>query len=123
MWAQESGPVTHKMDSTPIITAGSADGYFDTGHFFDLRNRNASPMSGSSGDNEQLAAQRRPGILYNQWLSNILQSMGMSPNQFQRSHPHGWAGYGHAKIGDSSAHPSRLVTDANKKIPKVTSGS
>jgi hypothetical protein len=123
MWTQEAGPYTHDNDSTPVITAGSMNGYFNTGHYFDLRNRDASPFSGNSDGNAALHAQRRPGILYNQWLSNILQSTGMSPSQFQRSHQYGWAGYGHAKISSSTEHPSRLVSDANAKIPKVTTGT
>jgi hypothetical protein len=122
MWTQESGPVTHDTDSVPIITAGSADGYFNTGHYFDLRNRNGLPFDWDSEGNLVLHAERRPGILYNQWLSNILQSMGMSPSQFQRNHQFGWAGYGHASILNSGRHPSRLQADANNKIPKVTSG-
>jgi hypothetical protein len=40
MWTQESGRVTHDTDSVPTITAGSANGYFNTDHYFDLRNRN-----------------------------------------------------------------------------------
>lgn len=123
MWSQESGPVTHEMDSTPTVTAGSVDGYFNTGHFFDLRNRNGVLRVGDSYEHDSLLTERRPGILYNQWLSNVLQSMGMSPSQFQRSHPYGWAGYGHAKIDDASRHPSRLKSDANNKIAKVTSGT
>jgi len=123
MWSQESGPVTHEMDSTPVVTAGSVDGYFNTGHYFDLRNRNGSPRVGESFEHPPLLTERRPGILYNQWLSNVLQSMGMSPSEFQRSHPYGWAGYGHAKVDDSSRHPARLKADANQKIPKVTSGT
>lgn len=122
MWAQEAGPLTHSQDSVPIITAGSVDGYFNTGYYFDLHNRNASAFSYDSEGNSSLHAQRRPGILYNQWLSNILQSMGMSPSQFQRSHQFGWAGYGHAKV-EISGYPSRLTTDANNKIPKVTAGT
>ena len=124
MWSQESGPVTHEMDSTPVITAGSVDGYFNTGHYFDFRDRDgALHRWGDDNNNTPLHEARRPGILYNQWLSNILQSMGMSPSEFQRSHPYGWAGYGPAKVDDPSWHPSRLFTDANHTLPKVTSGT
>jgi hypothetical protein len=124
MWAQESGPVTHSADSLPVITAGSVGGYFNTGHYFDLRNRGAQRLKQSDSSNDALNSQRLPGILYNQWLSNILQSMGMSPSQFSRSHSLGWAGYGHAKLGESSsAYPSRVFNDANNKIPKVTRGT
>jgi len=123
MWSQESGPITHEMDSTPVVTAGSVDGYFNTGNYFDLRNENAPEYWDDGSGNTAIHSQRRPGILYNQWLSNILQAMGMSPSEFQRSHQYGWAGYGHAKIDRSEQHPSRLIADANKKIPKVTSGT
>lgn len=124
MWTQECGPITHHSDSNPIITAGSVDGYFNTGHYFDLRNRAESKLPrGAGADQPGLHADRRPGILYNQWLSNILQSMGMSPASFQRSHSEGWAGYGHAKNTNTEQYPSRLASDANKKIPKVTSGT
>lgn len=121
MLTHESGPETHESDALPVITAGSVNGYFNTGHYFDLRNRNGAKMEYDSGT--ALDAQRRPGILYSQWLSNILQSMGMSPSQFQRSHPNGWAGYGYTNINSAERWPNRLVVDANKKIPKVTSGT
>ncbi len=123
MWAHESGIRTHSADQIPVVTAGSVNGYFNTGHYFDLRNRDGAEMNGTSSGNSAIHAQRRPGILYNQWLSNILQSMGMSPSQFQRSHAYGWAGYGYTNIESSERWPQRLVTDANNKIPKVTSGT
>jgi hypothetical protein len=122
MWTQESGLETHFSDSLPVVTAGSAGGYFNTGHYFDLRNRSGGQLNGYK-HNDEITGQRQPGILYNQWLSNVLQSMGMSPSEFQRSHPNGWAGYGHARIDDPSNHPARLRNDANRKIPKVTSGT
>jgi hypothetical protein len=124
MWTQESGPITHHSDSNPTITAGSVDGYFNTGHYFDLRNRAAPELPRGGADKPGLSSNRRPGILRNQWLSNILQSMGMSPDSFRRSHSEGWAGYGHAKnTYGSDVYPSRLASDANNKIPKVTSGT
>lgn len=122
-WAQESGPETHHSDALPIVTAGSADGYFNTGHYFDLRNRTGPAMGGNSEGNSELHATRKPGILYAQWLSNVLQSMGMTPSQFTRSHQHGWAGYGYALNSSTARWPQRLFSDANNKIPKVTSGT
>ncbi|MGB8331623.1 MAG: DUF1552 domain-containing protein, partial [Polyangiales bacterium] len=123
MWVQESGAFTHEADSIPVVTAGSVDGYFNTGHFFDLRKRDNPTFPDYSDGNSALHDKRRAGILYNQWLSNILQSMGMSPSQFQRSHPQGWAGYGCAETQLSEQYPQRLFNDANKKIAKVTSGT
>lgn len=122
MWAQESGPETHFSDCIPVITAGSVGGYFNTGYYFDFRNRDAELLKGYK-HNEPLRLSRRPGILYNQWLSNVLQSMGMSPSQFKRSHPDGWAGYGHARRDWPDHHPSRLFNDADRKIAKVVSGT
>jgi hypothetical protein len=124
MWTQESGPQTHMSDSIPVVTAGSASGFFNTGHYFDFRNRQASSLPrGKGADNPELYAARVPGILYNQWLSNVLQSMGMRSIEFQRDHPEGWAGYGHANIESPSHHPPRLLADANNEIPKVVFGT
>ncbi|MGB5811388.1 MAG: hypothetical protein WBG86_12700, partial [Polyangiales bacterium] len=124
MWAQESGPTTHDADGIPVITAGSVNGYFNTGNYFDLRNRTGPEWPNYAESNQEIRADRRSGILYNQWLSNILQSMGMSPSEFARNHSYGWAGYGHAKVDDSTGRwPQRLRNDANKKIAKVTSGT
>jgi hypothetical protein len=123
MWAQESGPQTHYSDSIPVITAGSVGGYFNTGRYFDFRNRQAPTLPRGDKGNDELQAQRVAGVLYNQWLSNVLQAMGMSPSEFQQSHPDGWAGYGHASIEFPEHHPSRLVSDANNKLPKVVSGT
>lgn len=123
MWVQESGPYTHHADSIPVVTAGSANGYFNTGHFFDLRKRDNPTFPDRSGENTILHDKRRAGILYNQWLSNILQSMGMSPSEFHRNHPEGWAGYGCAETVLNEQYPQRLFNDANEKIAKVTSGT
>ena len=80
-------PRTHDNDSTPVITAGSMNGYFNTGHYFDLRNRDASPFSGNSDGNAALHAQRRPGILYNQWLSEHPAINGDEPKSVSTKPP------------------------------------
>ncbi|MEM8610062.1 MAG: hypothetical protein AAGF92_23420 [Myxococcota bacterium] len=123
MWVQESGPSTHDSDSLPVVTAGSVNGYFNTGNYFDFRDPDGLPFDGQSQGNSQIHAERRPGILYSQWLSNILQSMGMSPNEFSRSHTHGWAGYGYALNGSTQRFRQRLFNDANNRMPKVVSGT
>ena len=123
MWTQESGPMTHDADSLPVITAGSVDGYFNTGHYFDLRDRNGELLPWGDEGHPELLEARRPGLLYNQWLSNILQSMGMSPSEFQRSHQYGWAGYGHARIDFPGRHPQQHVADANDPIARVVAGA
>ena len=77
VWSQEAGQITHNTDSIPIITAGGAGGSFQTGMFVDYRNQNVDYGSTSNTQTEH------PGLLYNQWLATILQSMGLSPNEYE----------------------------------------
>jgi len=75
-WGMESGEITHDGFALPIVTAGSADGFFETGRFIDFRNF----------DNDALARPDRPfrypGVLYNRFLANVLQSMGVAPADY-----------------------------------------
>jgi hypothetical protein len=114
MWSQESGALTHEPISLPIITAGGAAGHFSTGNYVDYRNR----------ANKDLHAPRIPGILYNQYLANVLQSMGVPPAEYEVN---GEKGYGltyrnseYAGISADShlrAWPDRLLNDASKPLP------
>lgn len=72
-WSMESGEQTHNNYSTPVVTAGSAGGYFATGRFVDLRNHDNMSVA-SSG-----SPFRRPGTMYARFLSNVMQSMGLTP--------------------------------------------
>lgn len=114
MWTQESGAVTHATYSVPIVTAGSAGGFFNTGNYYDFRNH-SKPLS--PGD------RLLPGLIYNQWLGNILQSMGLAPSDYERDHV---GGYGHLYIGKhdwyqrSNAYPSSVVHAMSQKLPLLT---
>jgi hypothetical protein len=87
VWSQESGMETHGSISIPVVTFGSAAGYFKTGQFIDYR-RVGDPMSsfdpGAGG-------MQYMGVLYNQWLATVLQSMGVPAAEFERW---GHRGYG-----------------------------
>jgi hypothetical protein len=88
VWTQESGMSTHDSISVPIVTAGSAAGFFRTGLSVDYRrtgNQNSrfQPLL----DGELTYA----GMLYNQFLATVLQAMGMPPDEFERW---GHKGYG-----------------------------
>lgn len=92
VWSQESGMSTHDPVSLPIVTAGSAAGFFRTGLSLDYR-RVGNPDS-----------QFRPlvnsestymGMLYNQFLAGVLQAMGMPPSEFERW---GHKGYGLQRV-------------------------
>lgn len=108
MWTMESGNRTHDNVSTPVITAGSAAGYFNTGNYYDFRNRQ-NTLFGSSA--EPVSDSYRPGILYNQWLANILMSMNLAPAEFERD---GKRGYGDYEVFDlwSGNDPYALWPDA-----------
>lgn len=117
MWSQESGPLTHDSISVPVVTAGSAGGFFRTGQYLDYRNRDNLRLS---GNDSTLHLQQRPGILYTQWLATILQSMGLSPVEFERD---GAPGYGstyrdnYFGSGGPEAWPDRLFADASEVPP------
>jgi hypothetical protein len=71
---------THDPVSLPIVTAGSAAGAFNTGLHLDYR-RNGDPASrfDPQADGDVLYA----GMLYNQFLANVLQAMGLRPSELE----------------------------------------
>lgn len=92
VWSQESGMSTHSSISLPIVSAGSAGGYLNTGHFIDYR-RFGDP--GSQYDPLFKGTLMYAGVLYNQFLANVLQAMGLSPSDFELW---GYRGYGHPAV-------------------------
>lgn len=91
MWTQESGLVTHNSYGIPIITAGSACGQLNTGRYLDYRNMTKRK---TYGDNAEVVD--HPGLIYNQWLGNVLMAMGLTPANYERGNR---GGYGHFFIG------------------------
>ena len=77
VWSQESGPITHETQSMPIITAGSAGGALSTGNYVDYRDLEAA------WDIDGFHEQGVPGLLFNQWLGTVLQTMGMDPSEYE----------------------------------------
>ena len=88
VWTQESGMSTHDPVSLPVVTAGSAAGFFRTGLSVDYR-RIEHP---DSLFHPLLNAEPTwAGVLYNQFLASVLQAMGMPTSEFERW---GHRGYG-----------------------------
>jgi Protein of unknown function (DUF1552) len=88
VWTQESGMSTHDPVSIPIVTAGSAAGFFRTGLTLDYRrvgnaDSRFQPLVGAEAT--------YAGLLYNQFLASILQAMGLPAFEFERG---GHRGYG-----------------------------
>lgn len=115
MFTQESGCVTHDADSMPLVTAGSAAGYFRTGRYYDYRNRASTGFNYTS---PAYVGERRPGLTYNQWLANVLQSMNVPPSQYERN---GLAGYGLHFRGSpgAAAWPDRIYDFASDPLPGI----
>ncbi|MDC0743095.1 DUF1552 domain-containing protein [Polyangium mundeleinium] len=86
-WTQESGCVTHDPIEMAVVTAGSADGFFSTGNYCDYRNLQ-KPASKADGNN---LVDSHVGLVYNQWLGTVLQSMGLAPSDYESD---GYGGYG-----------------------------
>jgi Protein of unknown function (DUF1552) len=88
-WGQECGQVTHWAFSMPVITAGSAGGAIKTGSYCDYRNLNRRWGGDSSVGNE--GELLWTGLIYNQWLTTVLQAMGVPASEWaETTHP----GYG-----------------------------
>ena len=77
MWTQESGQLTHQTTSIPVVTAGGAGGFFLTGKYVDYRNESVDYGATSTTDTEH------PGLIWNQLLGTVLQSMGLSPAEYE----------------------------------------
>jgi hypothetical protein len=92
VWTQESGMSTHDSVSLPIVTAGSAAGFFRTGLSLDYR-RVGHPDSRFQPLVDADATYT--GMLYNQFLASVLQAMGMPRSEFERW---GHNGYGLPRV-------------------------
>ncbi|HKQ71655.1 MAG TPA: DUF1552 domain-containing protein [Polyangiaceae bacterium] len=86
-WSQECSMATHDSASIPIVTMGSASGFFQTGVYADYRKINGqnSKVDPLAGNVTWL------GLLYNQWLANVLLAMRVPPAEFEKW---GHKGYG-----------------------------
>lgn len=121
VWSQECGMMTHDQTSIPVLTFGSAGRTIQTGQYLDYR-RTENPDSSfnTQADNNY---KQSLGVLYTQWLANVLQFMGLPRAEFELwKHP----GYGIAYIGKddrysrhygASPTDSRYQNDASNFLP------
>lgn len=109
-WGQESGFSTHDPVSLPIVTAGGASGYFKTGYSVDYRRQGGAKW----GNMES------PGIVYNQWLANVLMSMGIQRSEYAMFGDKGYASnYRDPGWGGNTTElwPDRLFNMADSPLP------
>lgn len=97
-WTQESGCVTHDPIELPIVTAGSAAGFFKTGQYVDYRNL-AKKAHEASADN---GVSSHTGLIYNQWLGTVLRAMGLDPTEYEDGQN---GGYGKLLLGTETWWP------------------
>jgi Protein of unknown function (DUF1552) len=111
-WTHESSDEAHSQATMPIVTFGSARGFFKTGNYVDYRRPVPTNL-----------LPRRTGVLYRQWLANVLRSMGLSPADFETS---GQKGYGVACLGvgddpyNASAWTPGVAAGASNLLPVIT---
>lgn len=86
-WTQECGAVTHDPIELPVITAGSAGGFFATGSYVDYRDRERQAAEPDAAN----AVTSHVGLVYNQWLGTVLESMGVPREDFESG---SYGGYG-----------------------------
>lgn len=113
VWSHESCSYTHQSFNMPVVTAGSAGGYFKTGYHVDFRNP-SKMMYGDWGNSLGNA-----GIHYNRWLANIAMAMGASPSSFEKNNQRGYGPFG-AKwlIGTNGSHREQLG-DLSSPLPFI----
>ena len=114
-WTQESGATTHDPISMPVVTAGSAAGVLQTGNYVDYRNRNNTAKAHDYSPEHQAL---RPGLPYQRWLGNLLNSMNVPSSEFERPGEHG---YGDNVISDPDAMPQQYMDDASLPLPIIHS--
>ncbi|MBO6939488.1 MAG: DUF1552 domain-containing protein [Deltaproteobacteria bacterium] len=79
-WAHEAGASTHNGDSIPIVSIGGGN-MLNTGHYLDMRDRNANPFR--EDDRVFKNVQRRRGACFFQWHTTILDAMGIPRSEWQ----------------------------------------
>ena len=105
-WTQEAGNWTHETKDQTVVTFGSARGYFNTGRFIDFRSK--LPAGDATGT----------GVMYRQWLATVLQSMGLTPADFEKGNP----GYGFHYVDEDAKrrYASSVFSLSSQPMPLVT---
>lgn len=89
-WTMESGSHTHDPIDLPIVMAGGACGWLNTGSYIDYRNRNVVAHDGQG--EFDIGVPTYVGLLYNQFLGTCMQAMGLAPEDYEVE-PGGGYGY------------------------------
>lgn len=114
VWSQESGQYTHESFSIPVVTAGSACGSIRAGQYIDYRDLTTPlPYDGEGST----FPEDFPGLTWNQYLGTILQTMGLSPTDYE-TEPGG--GYGPMYVAPDRPYYAEAVRVAGEPLPLLT---
>lgn len=105
----ECGEITHTGADYPLLTMGSAAGFFKTGQFVDTRRMTPDARWTHFGSKSGYV-----GCTYNQMMAMVLQSMGVPRSEFEVN---GRQGYGRIVVGPS--YSGCLVPDAIASASRV----
>jgi hypothetical protein len=129
MLTNEHGQITHHAGvQYPVVTAGGAGGYFNTGKFVDFSDQNTVLQSYQSVIKEKPGLiPESPGLYYHQFLANALLSMGVPASEWE--HFTEWGdksaktkGYGYHKVTSWAAkHYEKAKPLMSDKLPVITS--
>ena len=83
MMTSEAGQYTHHTACVhyPVVTAGRAGGYFNTGYFIDYGNQAISYTDLEVYRDRMPLDAEHPGLYYNQFLANVLYAMGLTTQE------------------------------------------
>lgn len=115
-WTQESGEATHEARSIPTITFGGASGALSTGLYCDYRRTTDAGMATQWGRDRGYT-----GLLYSQWLAQVLQAMGLQQSEFADIPHNGAAGYGLGFVDEvyEATHADGVVENAGDPLPFI----
>jgi hypothetical protein len=110
-WSHENGHEAHMNSSIPIVTFGSAGGFFKTGQYFDFRRKAANAIW-------KFQAMEFAGLTHQRWLATVLQAMGIPKSEWEVP---GRPGYGANFIGSSfkGLHLPEVIATASEVPPML----
>ena len=117
-WQMEHGELAHSTASMPMVTAGSAGGFFHTGRYVDYRNYANVGLHAWGNTTEY------PGVPMNRWLRTVLDSMGVQPSEYKTGAFSSMLGYGDS-FEDGPNHdghvcyPSNLIASSDDPMPVI----
>ena len=89
-WTEESGPYTHDPISLPVLTAGGAGGWLNTGSFVDYSNQ---ALVGHNGVGDPANEVTHIGLMYSQFLGTSMQAVGLAPADYEVTPGTGYGPY------------------------------